>query len=92
MVIAVCLLAVIAFRFPGRRPRIAYSGFTAGQEAPPAPRIRSGYKMFETEIDASKIEAILTKNWNEGAWELATAPIYTPGPNAKVIPILVQRW
>ncbi len=90
MVVGLCLLAMIAFR-PAVWPPDIYPGF-AGQAAPAAQHHRSGYKMFETENDAGKIEEILTKNWDEGEWELATPPIYTPGPNARVLLILVQRW
>ena len=94
MVVGLCLLAVIAFRSIVRPPRIAYNAFTGGR-TPGVDRIRSRnpvYKLYEAEPDATKIGEILTKNWNEGAWELATAPVYTGGSNAKVILILVQRW
>ena len=50
------------------------------------------YKVFETEPDAKQINEILTKSWNEGAFELAGAPIIKSGPGEKVILILVQRW
>ncbi|HXN48826.1 MAG TPA: hypothetical protein VN893_19405 [Bryobacteraceae bacterium] len=90
MVVGLCLLAMIAFR-PAVWPPDVYSGFY-GQAAPAARHNRSGYRIVETEIDAGKIEEILAKNWNEGQWEMASAPIYTQGPNAKVILFLVQRW
>jgi hypothetical protein len=75
MVLVVCLLAVIAFKpgMPLQRPcRSTHSG-----------RSNPGYKVFEVARIADKINEILTKYWNEGAFELAVAPLYKPGPNAK---------
>jgi len=91
MVVGLCLLAMIAFRPPVVWPPEVCTGLI-GQAAPAARHNRSGYKIVETEIDATKIEDILAKNWNEGQWELASAPIYTPGPDGKVILFLVQHW
>jgi hypothetical protein len=48
--------------------------------------------VFETEPDAKQINEILTKYGNEGAFELAAAPIVKSSPSEKVILILVQRW
>jgi hypothetical protein len=88
MILALGLLGVIAFRSTVRPPQIAYTGITGPL---PAPRSGPAYQVIEAEPDAGKIGEILTKHSNEGAWELA-APVYTSGPNGKVILILVRRW
>jgi hypothetical protein len=90
MILVVCLLAVIAFR-PATQPQ--YSLPVIGQTSLPhrSDGANPAYKVFEVEPDANKINDILTKNANEGAFGLAVAPFYKPGSNAKIILILVQH-
>jgi hypothetical protein len=83
-VIALLLLAVIAFR-----PN-------AQSAAPPVlrthPEGNPNYKVFEMEPDAQAINDVLTKYWNEGAFQLATPPIVTSNGRDKVLLILTQRY
>lgn len=91
MIPVVCLLALIAFRPPSQP---LYTPDVTGRSFSPQ-RITSRnpvYRVYEAEPDAHKICDILAKNWDDGGWELATAPIYMSGSNAKVILVLVQRW
>jgi hypothetical protein len=89
MVLIVCLLAAIAFK-PATplqyRPSVTKPTFVTHSG-----RSNPAFKVFEVEPDANKINEILTKYGNEGAFELAVAPFLKPGPNAKVILILVQH-
>jgi hypothetical protein len=88
MILVVCLLAAIAFR-SAIQPQ--YTSGAMGRAFSPSGRGNPAYKVFEVEPDANKINEILTRNANEGAFELAAAPFYKPGSSAKVILILVQH-
>ena len=50
------------------------------------------YKVIETDVDATEINAILTKYGNEGAFQLAAAPIVKSDHGEKLVLILVQHW
>jgi hypothetical protein len=85
---ALLLLSVIAFNPTRWR---GDSQDSSRQSSSKYPFVRN-YKVLETEPDAKQINEILTKYGNEGAFELAAAPIIKPGPSEKVLLILVQRW
>jgi hypothetical protein len=65
------------------------------QSAPPVPQTHPvgnpNYKVFEIEPDAAAINDVLTKYWNEGAYQLAAPPIVTSNGRNKILLILTQR-
>ena len=66
-------------------------------QQPAAPKgypfaINPAYKVFEVEPDAKQINDILSQYGQEGAFQLAAAPIVKTAAGDKVILILVQHW
>jgi hypothetical protein len=87
-VTALILLAIIALR-PGAsqvtvQPQRSSSSYPLARNPV--------FKVVETEQDAKQINDILTRYGDEGAFQLATAPIIKSGEPGKVILILVQHW
>jgi hypothetical protein len=85
---ALLLLSVIAFNPTRWR---GDSQDSSNQTSSSHPFVKA-YKVIETAPDATQINEILTKYGNEGAFELAAAPIIKSGPGEKVVLVLVQRW
>ena len=81
-IVALILLAAIAGRPVASRSEPARYPFARNPV----------YKVFEVDPDAKQINEILTKYGDEGAFQLAAAPIIRTGDSNKVILVLEQHW